>query len=177
MSRAIERSKHKRESDIARASELYCKGVSQLAIGEQLGISQSCVAKDLKILRGRWLEAGLRDFDELRSEQLAKIDALEATYWEAWNKSCRDKKRQTAGTRESARDDIKHAEIVTEGRDGNPAFLAGVDKCIERRCKLLGLDAPQRMEVNDTTPPKYDLSKLTPEELDDLQEKVKRIEA
>jgi hypothetical protein len=34
-----------------------------------------------------------------------------------------------------------------EQRDGNPAFLAGVMSCIERRCKLLGLDAPAKAEL------------------------------
>jgi hypothetical protein len=51
-----------------------------------------------------------------------------------------------------------------EQRDGNPAFLAGVMSCIERRCKLLGLDAPvkqQNLNVN--------LSELTDEQLDRLE--------
>jgi hypothetical protein len=48
-------------------------------------------------------------------------DELERTYWEAWQLSLH--------------------------RDGNPAYLEGVFRCIDRRCKLLGLDAPNRHEI------------------------------
>jgi hypothetical protein len=34
-----------------------------------------------------------------------------------------------------------------EGQAGNPAFLAGVLTCIERRCSILGLDAPKRFVI------------------------------
>ena len=30
---------------------------------------------------------------------------------------------------------------------GNPAFLAGVERVIERRCRLLGLAAPEKVAV------------------------------
>lgn len=40
--------------------------------------------------------------------------------------------------------------LTTERRDGNPAFLAGVLACIDRRCRLLGLDEPQAVEVRIT---------------------------
>jgi hypothetical protein len=60
-----------------------------------------------------------------------------------------------------------------EQRDGNPAFLAGVMSCIERRCKLLGLDAPVKSEltgkdggpIKTEAANKPDLSKLSLDEL------------
>ena len=32
-------------------------------------------------------------------------------------------------------------------KKGEPRFLQGVHGCIERRCKILGLDAPRKQEV------------------------------
>ena len=37
------------------------------------------------------------------------------------------------------------AVIEKETMLGNPAYLAGVMSCIERRCKILGLDAPTKI--------------------------------
>ena len=50
-----------------------------------------------------------------------------------------------------------------EQRDGNPAFLQGVLNCIDRRCKLLGIDAPTRTDNRNYD---IDLSKLSDEQLD-----------
>jgi hypothetical protein len=44
--------------------------------------------------------------------------------------------------------DSDESSVVVEERDGNPSWLAGVDKCIERRCKLLGLDAPVKTDLS-----------------------------
>lgn len=41
---------------------------------------------------------------------------------------------------------ISRKSTRVEQRDGNPRWLTVVMQCIERRCKLLGLDAPVRME-------------------------------
>ena len=33
-------------------------------------------------------------------------------------------------------------------RDGDPRFLEGIFKCIDKRCKMLGLDAPAKQEIS-----------------------------
>ncbi|MHC4984512.1 MAG: hypothetical protein ACYTF6_15275, partial [Planctomycetota bacterium] len=35
-----------------------------------------------------------------------------------------------------------------KGQAGDPRFLAGVQWCIERRCKILGLDAPTKAQAS-----------------------------
>ena len=37
--------------------------------------------------------------------------------------------------------------IVKDRLVGDPRFLAGVQWCIDKRCKIMGLDAPQLVEV------------------------------
>jgi hypothetical protein len=51
---------------------------------------------------------------------------------------------------------IKKVVLRKEGQAGSPAFLAGVLTCIERRCAILGLDAPKRFVI--------DWDNLTPEQ-------------
>ncbi len=37
----------------------------------------------------------------------------------------------------------------TEERLGDPRYLLGVDRCIERRCRILGLEAPMKIAQTD----------------------------
>jgi hypothetical protein len=40
-----------------------------------------------------------------------------------------------------------------EGQTGNPAFLAGVLACIAKRCQILGLDEPRKMDITSAGKP------------------------
>lgn len=133
--------------DVLRLTELYLKGWSQRRIADELGTTHQLVYYHLKKIRAEWKAEALQNIDELQSRELAKLDKLESTYWEAWDRSVLNSERKSERTK--TLDDGKQEftqEIVTEGRDGNPAFLAGIERCIERRCKLLGLDAPVKLE-------------------------------
>lgn len=110
-----------------RVGQLYLQGWPQHRIGAELGISQATVSADLKVLQAEWLKSSLRNFDEARANEVAKIDRIEAEYWAAWERSRRPWKSR-------AKDE------EPEPRDGNPSFLAGAERCVAMRCKLLGLD-------------------------------------
>jgi len=51
--------------------------------------------------------------------------------------------------------------MIVKGQSGNPAFLRGIEWCINKRCDLLGLDAPKKLENMN-----YDMSILPDEYLD-----------
>lgn len=95
----------------------------QVEIGERIGISQQQVSHDLKRVREQWMQSSIRDFDAVRAEQLAKIDEVERQAWEGWRRS------------------------FESDKDGEPRYLDQVHKCIERRCKMLGLDAAQQVDA------------------------------
>lgn len=158
------RNRIQRESDLQRIAEMYLSGRTQSDIGNTLGLTQQTISNDLKALQKRWVESSLRDFDDLRAEQLAKIDKIEAHYWAAWDRSRTERKRNKVG-RKTGDTNTDSVETATEGRDGNPAFLMGVERCIDRRCKLLGLDAPTKIAPTtpDGTQP-YTLTPMTPDE-------------
>lgn len=141
---AANRDRLQREKDLSDLARRYLRGETQADIAHSLRVNQSTISRDIKALQKRWRAEAITDFDAARAEQLAKIDELERTYWEAWQKSLvremrSSRKKEGAGAG-------SEALVRTETRDGNHAYLEGVRWCIERRCKLLGLNAPDRYE-------------------------------
>lgn len=132
------RTKQKRESDLERIARLYLRGVRQVDIAAKVGISQQQVSYDLKELQRRWQANAIEAISEAKSRELARIDNLEREYWRAWGDS-RKVKIETFT-------DIRRGTYQTIKRDGAPSYLAGVQWCIEQRCKILGIYAATRNE-------------------------------
>jgi predicted transcriptional regulator len=130
-----------REDQLATISRMYLQGSSQAEIARSLGISQPTVSLDLQEVRSRWRESSIRDFDEARSQELAKIDLVEAEFWAQWEKSKELKRTRKHEEGITEKGDILKQTTIEEQRCGNPAYLNGVMQCVERRCKLLGLDS------------------------------------
>ena len=161
---APKRSKFQREADLARISELYLRGKPQAEIAEEIGVSQGQVSKDLSIIRTRWRKQTTVNMDEAKNKELARIDVLEREYWEAWERSKgeqvkgRQKQSDTGGKKKIEWATVEKVQLI-----GNPAFLAGVEKCIDMRCKLLGIYAATKV---DSVTRNIDLTKLTGDQLD-----------
>jgi hypothetical protein len=132
------RTPQKKAADRAAIAERYLRGEYQSTIAAALGLDQATVSRDLALLQREWEARAAATIDAAKAAELAKIDALERTYWAAWEASTQPQKR----TKTADRAGTKSAEVGSVTRDGNPAFLAGVLGCVDRRCKLLGLDAP-----------------------------------
>jgi hypothetical protein len=141
------RSQAEIERDRRRIADLYLQGWIQSAIGEELKLAQSTISRDLRALYKQWQESALVDFDKAKAEELAKVDRLEREYWAAWRRSCEDAETVKQRGVESGDKKSKEAVKITKGQAGDPRFLAGVQWCIERRCKILGLDAPEQKEL------------------------------
>jgi transposase len=173
---ARKRTPFQREEDLVQITRLYLQGRTQRDIAEVVGVSQGQVNHDLKLIQTRWRESSIMDMNEAKQRELARLDELEREYWAAWeqSKNERTKARQESdGKSKDGKPNVVRATMEREQRDGNPAFLAGVMSCIERRCKLLGLDAPAKAEltgkdggpIKTEVANKPDLSKLSVDEL------------
>jgi hypothetical protein len=143
------RTPEQREADLAKTAAWYLKGVNMVEIGRRLGLSRVQVSYDIKHLHAMWKESALRDFDAMRSEQLAKVDQLEAVYWDGYERSLSERTRervaQTTGTAATGNAiNTSTMERTVELRDGAIAWLQGVERCINMRCKLLGLNELER---------------------------------
>lgn len=159
-----QRSRVEKERDRARIAQLYCEGKTLRDIARDLsenydgGIAFQTISKDLKHIREEWRKSRIRDFDLAKAEELAKIDRVEAEAWSEWFRSRMDKEQQAeqhterpgpnpavGALREVLRTTKRHVKI--ERRDGNPYFLDLVLRCVEKRCKILGLDAPSKISI------------------------------
>jgi DNA-binding transcriptional regulator LsrR (DeoR family) len=147
--------RHRSTAELARdrrcEADLYLQGWLQADIATELSIDQSTVSRDLKALQKQWLASALIDFNEAKAQELAKIDRLEREYWEAWRRSCED--AETVKQRGAPGDEVgkvktASVERTVKGQAGDPRFLVGIQWCIERRCKVLGIDVP---DVQPTT--------------------------
>lgn len=141
-------------------ARFYLQGKSQLEIAAQCQVDQSTVSRDLQALRAEWFAQAASDVGRRMSEELAKVDLLERTYWEGWQRSCqpvglRTRKPAAPGAQCESPEDAS-----PDLSPGDPRFLSGVRDCIEQRIKLLGVqdldrklrELEQRLNGADTHP-------------------------
>lgn len=161
-----------------RVAELALRKWTQARIARELGVSQATVAGDLKAARKLWQESAVASVAALVAQELAAIAEAEREAWWAWEES---KKATETVTTERSHDEMPGVdgsaglEKVRAAMRRDPArpdlrALDTVLKCSDRRSKLLGLDAPEKLEVEDRRQPRdlgdnSDLATLPDEEL------------
>jgi hypothetical protein len=160
------RSEFQAERDRVEIARLYLRGDIQQDITDEINrkyypdnpLSRQQISYDIRLMIDRWVKASNNHVDQKKAVELAKIDRLENEYWDAWERSRENAEIEVTeqiGSRAKP-DKDKPGEIVitperikkykrVEGQSGNPAFLAGVMSCINKRCELLGLDAPKKI--------------------------------
>lgn len=158
------RSPLERERDIKIAVGMYLRGRPQVEIAKTLGMSQQQISKDILAVQKSWRESTIIDLHEYKLRELAKIDALELVYWDAWENSKKrrfrtsERVRGTGGEGQSG-----ERTVIYEDSDGNEAFLQGVERQIDRRVALLGLDAPKKMQSTNLD---VDMTQLTDDQVE-----------
>lgn len=130
----------------ARVAELYLRQHTQQEIADMLEVDQSLVSLDLKAIQVQWRESALADMNEAKQRELERIDQLEREYWQAWERSQED--AETVTKKQKSGEDKPELSLQKKGQTGDPRFLQGVQWCIERRCKVLGIDAPEKREYS-----------------------------
>lgn len=135
-----------REFVLARVAELYLKGKTYRDIGADVGVSAPTVGDYLRELERRWRVQADIDFSLQRAKELQKLEQLEKTYWDAWERSLQETNKTVleASPKSDGKMTATRQKVTRASTDGNSAFLEGVFKCIDRRIKLLGIDAAER---------------------------------
>jgi len=130
-------------------AERYLGFETQTEIGAALGVSQKTVSRDLESLRQEWLTNSKEAIDRIIARQLAKLDLLEAKYWQAWERSLTGREIRSGKIVKNG--DAGHVREAGsnrfEPRDGNPIFLHGVERCIRARAEILGIMRPRTCEL------------------------------
>ncbi len=158
---AHKRSEIQIEKDREQIAKWYLQGWSQRKIAAELGLSKRQIAWDLEAIQNQWHKDTAIALDEHKIKVLAELDELKKEAHKAWERSQVDFKATTISGKTvkveiiDPKTGAMHTEeklrptgqvVHTETRPGDPRFLDQVNKCIERRCKLLGLDAPAKQE-------------------------------
>ena len=119
-------------------AELYLGGKYQVEIARLVGVSQQQVSLDLKAIQKAWFASSIRNFDEVKAEQLAKIDYVERQALDAWERSLqpREVTVQEVIDGEHRINKVSHRK---EPQGGDPRYLQIAQRCIDQRCDILGL--------------------------------------
>lgn len=155
--------KFEREAHLHKVQSLYLQGKFQAEIAQETGVSQPQISYDLATIQRRWRQDTAINLDEAKLKELSRIDVLERTYWDAWENSLSERTRsRVEKTGVDAEGNPRgKSSIEREMLLGVPAYLTGVQWCISERCKLLGLYAPTKQDVNLNV----DVTKLSEAEL------------
>lgn len=126
---------HERIRRREQTAQLWIEGATQTQIAERLGVSVTTVGRDLKQVLDIWRKILRRDLETAKSCELAKINRLEATAWEAWSRSIRDEET----TRITVDGEKKKIEKTTHNQTGDAKYLDQIEWCINKRCEILAL--------------------------------------
>lgn len=120
-----------RRSEVA---NLYLQGYNQQTIADRCSCSVATVCLDLKALKGEWQKSAAADIDEKISLELAKLDRVEYEAWQAFAES-----KETSTTSVTG--------VSISNTAGDARFLHIIQNCIDKRCKILGIDAPNKLQL------------------------------
>lgn len=132
-------------------ADMYVRGWSYRRIAEVVGVSAKTCHKDVQASIAEWREQRLGNIDDERSRELAKIDRVEMSAWDGWEKSQRDYREVIDEVSDDPKGRTEKSKTKKYSQAGSPQFLTVILNCIQRRCAILGIDAP--VKVEDVTPP------------------------
>lgn len=118
------------------AAQLYLRGYHQQYIADELKVSVATICNDLKSMHTEWKHSASVAIDEKIALELAKLDEVEATAWKAFEES----KETSVSSHEKG--------TTTNNTAGDARFLSIIQSCIEKRCKILGIDSPDKLELS-----------------------------
>lgn len=193
------RTTEQRETDVVFCSDLFLKGYTYREISKMLNeanakagrnytISAQSVYKDMERCLIEWKRQRMQNIDDYVTQELRKLDRLEVTLWTAWEESRtgkrREKNRTSAKPRKVLTEEEKTAdwygydETQTETSAGNPRFLDLLLEVQQRRAKLLGYDAPVKVDIvpgrKDDDTEKYNFDGIPDELLFSIVDKLQQ---
>lgn len=166
--------------------DLWLKAYSYRAIQQALEeeghtTSVTTISKYIKAILEQHKNERLEQLDDYKRLELLKLDKLEATYWDGYEKSIGIIASRSTGGWEKVESpgapgitalevDLKENKVLSGGAGaraaaknkkyvtvtetpslGDVRYLMGVERCIDKRCKILGLDSPIVIEDKTKT--------------------------
>jgi hypothetical protein len=132
-------------------------------------ISHATVGTDVKIILNEYKKTREDKFELYLTIELAKIDKIECEYWEAWEKSKVNFKQESGKNGYTLRGNYEEESFKEIVEYGDPRFLQGIERCVQKRIDLLGLEAAKTLNiktVSETT-----VFRVKTKQLDDVSMK------
>jgi hypothetical protein len=130
-----------------KVTSLYLQGKFQDEIAKVVKVDRATVSRDLRSVQAEWLKSGVMDLNAAKARELAKLDEVERQAWDAWEKSRKDAETmEVTGTAQGGKGKPDKVKKITKGQAGDSRFLGIILDCVNRRCEILGLDAPKKLE-------------------------------
>lgn len=107
------------------------------------------VHNDIKSLLAEWKESRTMEIDDAKRVELERINNIEQTAWAGWETSLKLKstvKKKGSGANSAGAYTSEEETSKVEETPGNPAFLRIIMDCVNKRCEILGLNSPLKID-------------------------------
>lgn len=160
------RNKWEHERDLADIATLFLKQRTHHEITTWLNanrayqLSRQMISRDIERIRQMWREKATEAYDDRKMRELEKVERVEREAWTAFERSQQEETYKSSTRHELEVGQDEGGKALSDGRTtktvamrsqtGDPRFLDIVMRCIEKRCEILGLDAPKKVEADVT---------------------------
>jgi hypothetical protein len=146
-----------------RVAEEYLRGTPQFVIAQREKVDPSQITRDLEAVQEEWLRSSIQKLDAAKAKELARLDLVEREAWRGWERSEQDRQRTTKERIEAggpaasgkkanqAGSNRAKVSVQTEGRLPENEYLRTVLTCVNKRCEILGINAPRKVAPTDPT--------------------------
>ena len=135
---ALSQVQEREDGKTATVAELWLKGYSIKRIAVSVGLHHRQVRELVLKSKAIWLKRKELALTDVVAEQLRRIDLIEMNAWDAWERSQQD----FVETKVAQTKDGSFKTRTSKTSVGDPRFLDAALKCVEQRCKLLGVFKP-----------------------------------
>ena len=132
----------------AKVVSLHVQGLTLPAIGRILGISKQTAYDDLREAQASFRLQMTEDFEGVKNQKLAVLAEVQRKAWKSFNRSLRDKRKETTEVGTSAGKDVDKSRETVEGQSGDSSFLRVICDAVKQECEILGIKAPIQVEVS-----------------------------
>jgi hypothetical protein len=125
---------------------LRLQGKTYAAIGDAMGITDVAAWKLVMRALDDQEKQLSEDVEKVRALEIHKLIRIEDEAWKAWERGIGKKQKTITERNQGGKGAVAKARIETEELNGDPRYLAVILDCQQRRARLLGLDAPAKIE-------------------------------
>ena len=160
------------EFDRARIAEMYLMRYPVVDIWNEINasrpeeqhISMAMIRKDLERIRESWRTRKRESMDAYMNEILDSLDTVIREAFSEWSRSKEDYQQKQLNVSTDKKGDSQGKVQVTQSRSGDPRYLSIILHALERKCKILGLDAPARISGPNGEPIEFALNVVVTDE-------------